>query len=279
MDEPKDYLQEPAFTMAELAQHIDELPLWSAPFGLRLLEHVPVISRGRILDVGSGTGYLAIELAERCGPAVLVYALDTWKEGLEKLQRKVEFRQLKNLEILLADGIDMPLASASIDVIVCSLGINNFADPIAVLRECHRVAKPRATMLVATNLVGHMAEFYEVFREVVADICGVELMRSFDHHVAHRGTVESTSEMIQAAGFLVEQVQQDSFSMRFASGTAMFHHTLIQFGFLPAWKDIVPTELRQRVFEQLESRLNEAAAQKGELRLTIPVGLFQGVKK
>jgi SAM-dependent methyltransferase len=47
----------------------DELPLWSAMTGLLLLEHVELKSDARVLDVGCGTGFPLIELAERLGPA------------------------------------------------------------------------------------------------------------------------------------------------------------------------------------------------------------------
>ena len=278
MREPQTYLREPSFTIADLALHIDELSLWSAPFGLRLLEQVPMLAEGKVLDVGTGTGYMATELAERYGPATSVYALDTWKEGLETLQRKLDFRHLTNVSILHADGNAMPLPSNSIDLILCCLGINNFADPAAVLRECHRVAKTQATLLVATNLVGHMSEFYDVFREVIASSCSAELLPNFDVHVAHRGTTDSMARLLQSSGFAVTEVQVDSFSMRFANAAALFHHTLIQFGFLPAGKELVPVDQRPRVFQLLEQRLDEIAERTGELTLTIPIGVFRGSK-
>ena len=59
--------------------------------------------------------------------------------------------------------------SGSAPCTVSNLGINNFNDPVAVLRACFRVAKPDATVVVTTNLVGHMAEFYEPYRTVLID--------------------------------------------------------------------------------------------------------------
>jgi arsenite methyltransferase len=59
-------------TIREFADAYDELPLWSAPFGLLLLERVPIRADQAVLDVGAGTGWLALELAERCGPRATV---------------------------------------------------------------------------------------------------------------------------------------------------------------------------------------------------------------
>ena len=62
------YLDDVDTTTREFADAYDELPLWSAPFGLMLLERVPIRADQAVLDVGAGTGWLALELAERCGP-------------------------------------------------------------------------------------------------------------------------------------------------------------------------------------------------------------------
>lgn len=71
-------------------QLYDELPLWSAPFGLLLLEHVPLRAASRILDVGAGTGFLSVELAQRCGASSQVVAVDPWGAALRRLQEKAE---------------------------------------------------------------------------------------------------------------------------------------------------------------------------------------------
>ena len=40
----------------QLVSVIDDLPLWSAPFGLKLLDIIPVRRGMRVLDVGGGPG-------------------------------------------------------------------------------------------------------------------------------------------------------------------------------------------------------------------------------
>lgn len=64
---PLKYLEPLEFRCPECVEFFDELPLWSAPFGLMLLERVPLRPGMQILHIGAGTGFLSVELAQRCG--------------------------------------------------------------------------------------------------------------------------------------------------------------------------------------------------------------------
>jgi precorrin-6B methylase 2 len=86
-------------TTAEFVELFDELPLWSAPFALPLLERVPLRAGLTFLDVGAGTGFLTIELAERCGSSATVIAVDPWEAALARLERKAAQRGLANVTV------------------------------------------------------------------------------------------------------------------------------------------------------------------------------------
>jgi arsenite methyltransferase len=56
--------------------------VWSAPCGLLLLERVPMKPGLTLLDVGAGTGFMTVELAQRWGPHATVIAVDPWAAGM-----------------------------------------------------------------------------------------------------------------------------------------------------------------------------------------------------
>jgi len=261
-------------TTLEFGDLYDELPLWSAPFGLMLLGRVPMKTGLTILDVGAGTGFLTIELAERCGAGAKVIAVDPWKAGMDRLRRKIDQRGIDNVVLLEQDASALDLPGASVDVLVSNLGINNFADPGAVLRECFRVARPGAALYLATNLAGHMAEFYEVYRSVLADLGQHDRLETLEDHVQHRGSVESVEELLESAGFEVTENATSEFKMRFADGSAFLRHHFIRLGFLPAWKAIAADGSLEATFDLLEQRLNAIARERGELVMTIPMACF-----
>ena len=78
-----DFLQcDPDFSSARVIAAYDELPLWSAMFGLLLLEEVPLARVKVALDIGCATGFPLIELAERLGSGTHVHGLDPWAAAM-----------------------------------------------------------------------------------------------------------------------------------------------------------------------------------------------------
>lgn len=259
------------FDAPDFGELYDELPLWSAPFGLWLLDRVPVKNGLTILDIGAGTGFLSVELAERCGAASRVLAVDPWAAAMRRLRRKIEQRRLSNVQVLEQDAATLTLPDESVDVVVSNLGVNNFDDPGAVLRVCARAARPGATLLLTTNLVGHMAELYDVYREVLFETGQGDRLATLDSHIQHRATPESLGRLLEDAGFAIVEVATEAFRLRFADGSALLRHFFIRLGFLQGWKAIAAPARLAETFERLEAALNAVAAARGELALTIPM--------
>jgi len=53
--------------LKNLSKMYDELPIWSAPFGLKLLEFIDYKPNITAIDLGFGTGFPLIEIAMRLG--------------------------------------------------------------------------------------------------------------------------------------------------------------------------------------------------------------------
>jgi SAM-dependent methyltransferase len=204
--------------------------------------------------------------------------IDVWPEAIERARGKLEVYKLPNVEIIEADGARQPFADAAFDLIVSNLGVNNFADPSAVLKECFRVAKHGARVVLTTNVKGHYREFYDVYRETLRGLGRADYLERLEAQENHRGTRESTSDLLIGAGFELVKIMEDSFEMRFAEGSALLNHSLTKLGFLDGWRSVVNSEDETEVFAAIEGKLNETARLKGELRMSVPMLYLEGRK-
>ena len=278
--DPADYLSFTAdFADPTLVAVYDELPLWSALFGALLLRHVPLRRGATALDLGCGTGFPLLELAQRLGPSSKVYGVDSWAAALGRARQKATAWGMANVELIADDAARLPLPDEHVDLIVSNLGVNNFQDPAAVLRECRRVARPGAALALTSNLQGHMREFYEIFLTVLSELGKHAEMQSLREHIAHRATVERITRQLTSAGFDVNRVIEESTVLRYADGGAFLRHWFIKLGFLDAWKQVLSPADQTEIFARLEAALDRHAAERGELSLTIPMAYVEAIAR
>lgn len=147
-----DYLQ------PEITNTCDELPLWSSPFGLLLLDNFPIGEYSNYLDIGCATGFPLLEIAQRLGSKCNSVGIDPWTEAVKRTKTKIDTLQLENISVFESDASNLSFPNNHFDLITSNLGINNFENPNKVLAECHRVLKTNASLCLTTNLTGTFSE-------------------------------------------------------------------------------------------------------------------------
>jgi len=250
---------------------VDELPLWSAPFGLELLDAVELKPQAKVLDIGCGLGFPMLELAFRLGSSGMVYGLDPWTRAVERIRLKIKVLNVRNAEIIEGVAEKMPFADKFFDLLVSNNGMNNVADWTLSLSECARVSKAGAQFVMTFNLEGTMREFYDVFEQCLRRNGLRDEINGMKAHIyAKRKPLGEVEALLRESGFHVKHANAKSFKMDFLDGTAMLNHYLVKYWFLDGWKKVLKEEDRESVFDQLEMVLNERAAQRGHFSLTIP---------
>ncbi|MGD9128292.1 MAG: methyltransferase domain-containing protein [Planctomycetia bacterium] len=254
-----------------LASAYDEVPFWSFPFGNLILSNIRLRSVAVALDIGFGTGYPLLELSQRLGRTSTVCGIDMWRAAGKRAKFKAETLGIDNVAFVSGDASSMPFEDDLFDLIVCSIGINNFDDPLKVFKECFRVAKPGAELAFTTNPNGHMREFYELFSCTLV-ACGLSgLLPALEAHQERRLSAETIEGLLSRAGLTVTRQQTEKVVWRFADGAAFFNHHLIKSVFVGGWQRILPPEYHVSFFEQLSERIDEQARQRGEFGVSIPV--------
>jgi demethylmenaquinone methyltransferase/2-methoxy-6-polyprenyl-1,4-benzoquinol methylase len=97
--------------------------------------------RPRVLDVATGTGDLAIEIAKSC-PGATIVGLDPSPGMLGVAQRKVDKRGLaERIQLVVGDAQALPQKNCEIDAATIAFGIRNVPDRGRALRELARVVR------------------------------------------------------------------------------------------------------------------------------------------
>ena len=103
---------------------------------------------GRVLDVGTGPGRIAIRMA-KLNPGLSIDAMDLSKNMLSLAERNAREQGVGDrIRFSLGDAKRIPFPDRSFDLVVCHNMLHQLPDPVVTVREISRVAKPHGAILI-----------------------------------------------------------------------------------------------------------------------------------
>jgi SAM-dependent methyltransferase len=161
-----------------------------------------------VLDLGAGGGFDCFIAGPKVGAAGKVIGVDMTPEMLTLARRNITLytRQtgLSNVEFRLGEIEHLPVADASVDVVISNCVINLSPDKPAVWREIARVLRPGGRVFVSD-----LALLKPLPESIVADVealvgcvAGAELIEETERHIAHvglaRAIINSKPQYVEA---------------------------------------------------------------------------------
>jgi demethylmenaquinone methyltransferase/2-methoxy-6-polyprenyl-1,4-benzoquinol methylase len=175
----------------------------------------------RVLDVATGTGDLAIEIARSC-PGATVIGLDPSPGMLAIAQQKLAKRGLADrISLVEGDAQALPQKNCEVDAATIAFGIRNVPDRALGLRELARVVRPGGRIAVLElgepkkGVLAAAARFHSHHYEprIGALLSGKQEYRYLQKSVAAFPSADQFAEMMRTAGLKVLEVVPMTFGV------------------------------------------------------------------
>lgn len=143
----------------------------------------------RVLEIGPGTGYYTLDLAEWVGADGTIEIFDLQQEMLDHTIRRARERGLWNINPTQGDAQDLPYGDDSFDAAILITVLGEIPDQDAGLREVARVLRPGGRLIVG-ELFGdpHMVTLRSLERR--AEGAGLRLTRRSGPTLAYFARLE-----------------------------------------------------------------------------------------
>lgn len=106
----------------------------------KILSFLPLRDGMHILDLGTGSGYLAFPLAEM-HPEIRITGLDTVEKALAANREKAAQAGLANLQFVSYDGMRFPFPDGAFDLVISRYALHHFPDIRSSIAEISRVLR------------------------------------------------------------------------------------------------------------------------------------------
>lgn len=140
-------------------------------------------------DIGAGTGFFTLLMAQQVGPKGRVYAVDIAKNFVDAIVLRAKDEELSNITGVVNDQHSVQLPPNSIDLAFISDTYHHFEYPGSMLRSIHSALKAGGDLVIidfrrvaesaSSWVLGHVrAGEQEVIKEVEAS--GFEMIQQLD---------------------------------------------------------------------------------------------------
>ncbi len=254
------------------------LPIWSERFGRMLLRGLEVPRKAMILDVGTGTGYPALQVLELMDDQSRLIALEGVGALLDQARKKVGDLSGKRIYFRTeTPSASLGFADQVYDLVISNLGLLELDDPQRGLQEFARVTKTDGRVIVTLPLAGTFGEFYDVYREVLIKNDLNEVLGRLEQHIARTPEPEDAARWMENAGLKEVDIEVSRFDLLFRSSREFFFSPVIEYGPLAGWKEVAGKgQEMQDIFWQVKESIDSYFGRRG-FHVSVNAGCLRGV--
>jgi SAM-dependent methyltransferase len=166
-----------------------------------------------VLDLGSGGGFDCFLAAQEIGSSGRVIGVDMTPDMLSKARANAAKGQYDNVEFRLGEIEHLPVADATVDVIISNCVINLSPDKAQVFRDAYRALKPGGRLAISDVVA--TVELPETMRNDAALIAGC---------MGNASLIEELESFMLGAGFTDVRIEPKDDSREFIRDWAPEHN-------------------------------------------------------
>lgn len=114
----------------------------------KILGFLPIKADMKILDLGTGSGYLSFSIARK-HPDISIIGLDIVEKALEVNRFKAKEENIRNISFITYDGIDFPSSDREFDMVISRYALHHFPDIQKSISEVSRVLKQGGFLFIS----------------------------------------------------------------------------------------------------------------------------------
>lgn len=169
---------------------------------------------GMVVDLATGSGDIALALADKLDTGTHIKGLDFCEEMLQQAKTKQTQNNRKNpVTFSFGDCLKLPLDNASVDVLTIGFGLRNLEDRPGGLREMLRVLRSGGCLIVLEFSQPYriLSPFYYFYLKHVLPFVAKRITGNEDAYHYLGGTIRAfpsrpdLSSQLEQVGFVVER--------------------------------------------------------------------------
>jgi len=178
-----------------------------------LLRLINVDERASLLDLGTGDGYVAFEMAKRW-PKRSIVGVDVASESILRNQNKTAELGIENAAFYVYEGMLLPFENEEFDGVICRYVFHHCPAPKITVSEMSRVLKPQGIVVLSDPVPtppdegefidefqrllpdGHQQFYRKQVLDGMFDNCGFDLIDSFESSITYPREMDTKYEVL-----------------------------------------------------------------------------------
>lgn len=244
------YIENMSKTKKEIAflRGLTVEPEWTQRFTDIFDETVKIKKIETLTYINAGAGNHAIEIDEKLGKDVEVFAVSETEELKEIAKIKAEATKSE-----LDFSTDFPLAES--DFVIADASLVLPSDLKKFLKKAVHSSSNSVVFFLPT--AGSFGEVFSYLWEVLLDLDMLDKSEDIEKLINNLPTVSHVEEMFKALDIKKIETTTKNELFEFDTGTEFVESPLVQFFFIPVWFDFLNDKEKEQVKEKLAQKINE----------------------